>query len=113
MKNLFILILLLLVVGLLLARFKPEWVPFLVSQPLTRDGREEVQLALPRAVSRGDGAAQPAADAAPPMYRWKDAQGVTQVSDQPPADVSYETLRFDPRTNVLPAQPAQSEPPPR
>ncbi|MFA5685133.1 MAG: DUF4124 domain-containing protein [Lysobacteraceae bacterium] len=39
---------------------------------------------------------------APAVYRWKDAQGHTQVSDTPPKDRPYETVRIDPDTNVVP-----------
>ncbi len=39
---------------------------------------------------------------APVVYRWKDAQGRTQVSDQPPSDRPYETVQVDPDTNVVP-----------
>lgn len=39
----------------------------------------------------------------PVVYKWKDAQGAVQYSDQPPARGSYETIRLDPDTNVLPA----------
>jgi hypothetical protein len=39
---------------------------------------------------------------APAVYRWKDAQGRTQVSDEPPAGRPYETVRVDINTNVVP-----------
>ncbi len=39
---------------------------------------------------------------APAVYRWKDAQGRTQVSDAPPAGRAYETVRIDPNTNTVP-----------
>lgn len=43
------------------------------------------------------------ADYAPKVYRWKDAQGRTQLTDSPPpAGQSYETVRIDPNTNVVP-----------
>jgi hypothetical protein len=96
MKNLLIFVLLLVVAGLLLARFKPEWVPFLIGTPLARDARVEVELALPKT-------SEVKADPAPPMYRWTDDQGVIQVSDRPPQGRAYETLRYDPNTNVIPA----------
>ncbi len=38
----------------------------------------------------------------PVLYRWRDAKGRTQVTDVPPADRPYETLHYDPRTNVVP-----------
>jgi hypothetical protein len=39
---------------------------------------------------------------APAVYRWKDAQGRTQISDSPPPDRPYETVRIDPETNAVP-----------
>lgn len=39
---------------------------------------------------------------APAVYRWKDAQGRTQIGDVPPIDHPYETVRIDPNTNVVP-----------
>ena len=39
----------------------------------------------------------------PVLYKWKDAQGTPQYTDQPPATGPYETIRVDPQTNVLPA----------
>jgi len=51
---------------------------------------------------RGSLPVSPAAE--PPMlYKWKDAKGQWQVSDRPPATGSYEAVRIDPDTNVLPA----------
>jgi hypothetical protein len=41
-------------------------------------------------------------DYAPKIYRWKDAAGRTQLTDSPPADRPYETIRIDPDTNVVP-----------
>lgn len=41
-------------------------------------------------------------DYAPRVYRWKDAAGRTQLTDTPPGDRPYETLRVDPDTNVVP-----------
>jgi hypothetical protein len=43
------------------------------------------------------------ARANPVLYRWRDAKGRVQVSDVPPADRPYETLHYDPRTNVVPS----------
>jgi hypothetical protein len=39
----------------------------------------------------------------PPLYEWRDAQGHLHVTDTPPTDRPYKTLRFDPKTNVLPS----------
>jgi hypothetical protein len=38
----------------------------------------------------------------PMLYRWKDAKGALHVTDVPPADRPYETLHYDPNTNVVP-----------
>lgn len=40
---------------------------------------------------------------APAVYRWKDAQGRTQITDQPPEGRPYETVRISPDTNVVPS----------
>jgi hypothetical protein len=39
----------------------------------------------------------------PPLYKWRDAQGRLHVTDKPPADRPYETVRYDPNTNVVPS----------
>lgn len=44
----------------------------------------------------------------PPLYQWRDAQGHVHVTDSPPADRPYKTLRFDPNANVLPQGAAPS-----
>jgi len=39
------------------------------------------------------------------LYRWQDADGQWQVSDQPPpAGTAYETLQYNPETNVIPSE---------
>lgn len=46
----------------------------------------------------------PRLDAAPPaLYKWRDAQGQLHVTDVPPKDRPYETVRYDPKLNVVPA----------
>lgn len=43
------------------------------------------------------------ADYAPTLYRWKDDQGRSQVTDAPPTDGRpYERVQIDPRTNIVP-----------
>jgi hypothetical protein len=43
-------------------------------------------------------------EANPPLYRWRDDQGRVHVTDRPPEDGRpYETLRFNPDTNVVPS----------
>lgn len=41
-------------------------------------------------------------DYAPALYRWKDDQGRTQITDTPPEGRPYETVTVDPDTNVVP-----------
>lgn len=42
-------------------------------------------------------------DYSPPVYRWRDAAGRTQITDKPPTNRPYETVRIDPRTNIVPS----------
>lgn len=41
-------------------------------------------------------------DYSPAVYRWRDADGVLQLTDTPPGDRPYETVRVDPDTNIVP-----------
>jgi hypothetical protein len=41
--------------------------------------------------------------APPQLYRWRDAKGQLHVTDVAPADRPYETVRYNPDTNVVPA----------
>ena len=43
----------------------------------------------------------------PPLYKWRDDKGRLHVTDTPPADRPYETVRYDPNTNVVPGAPAR------
>lgn len=43
----------------------------------------------------------------PPLYKWRDDKGRLHVTDAPPADRAYETVRYDPETNVVPGAPAR------
>jgi Domain of unknown function (DUF4124) len=38
----------------------------------------------------------------PPLYKWRDDKGRLHVTDRPPSDRPYETVRYDPDTNVVP-----------
>lgn len=49
-------------------------------------------------------------DYAPVVYRWKDDRGVVQLTDAPPPDRPYETVRIDPDRNVVPLMGTGSEP---
>ncbi len=40
------------------------------------------------------------------LYKWRDAEGTWQITDQPPpVDIDYETLDFHQDANVLPQPP--------
>jgi hypothetical protein len=43
------------------------------------------------------------ARANPLLYRWRDDHGRPHVTDTPPTDRPYETLKYDPKTNVVPS----------
>jgi hypothetical protein len=40
--------------------------------------------------------------AAPVLYKWRDAKGGLHVTDTPPTDRPYVTVRYDPNVNVVP-----------
>lgn len=42
-------------------------------------------------------------DYMPALYRWRDAEGRVQLTDRPPPDRPYETVRVDPEQNRIPA----------
>jgi hypothetical protein len=45
----------------------------------------------------------PATDKTTRLYRWEDAQGVVQISDQPPPrGVEYQIVEYDPNANLMP-----------
>jgi len=39
----------------------------------------------------------------PLLYKWRDAKGQPHVTDTPPIDRPYETLHYNPNTNVVPS----------
>ena len=39
----------------------------------------------------------------PVLYKWRDAKGGLHVTDTPPTDRPYETLKYNPNTNVVPS----------
>ncbi len=45
-------------------------------------------------------AAASARDAIPSLYRWRDANGVLQVTDRPPKGVRYERIGQRPRDGI-------------
>lgn len=88
-------------------RFAPEYLPGVVRMQLPLSPLD------PLATASGDSAkpgitatANPATrDPNPPLYKWKDAKGSWNVTDRPPPDRAYETVRVNPDTNVVPAEP--------
>ena len=46
--------------------------------------------------------APPSPHTGPALYKWKDAKGALHVTDTPPSDRPYETVRYDPNVNVVP-----------
>lgn len=45
----------------------------------------------------------------PPLYEWRDTQGLLHVTDVPPTDRPYKTVHFDAKANVLPPGVAPSK----
>lgn len=41
--------------------------------------------------------------AMPEVYKWRDDKGRVQITGTPPTDRPYETLRFDPKLNIVPS----------
>jgi len=54
-----------------------------------------------------------AQDQAPALYRWRDDQGVLQITDRPPSGRPYERVRLREDQNVVPMAPPEPEPAPR
>jgi len=50
--------------------------------------------------------------AGPALYKWHDAKGGLHVTDTPPTDRPYETVRYDPNVNVVPNLLPPGTPPP-
>jgi hypothetical protein len=66
---------------------------------------------LPVAVRHAAPPSPGLADQPPALYKWRDAKGQLHVTDVPPTDRPYETVRYDPKTNVVPAYHAPGETP--
>ena len=49
----------------------------------------------------------------PKLYRWRDAKGVLQITDQAPKGRKYETVKLREDVNVIPMSPPAAEPPPK
>lgn len=60
---------------------------------LSRDSPEQIALKQQRAEQA---AAEQARDARPSLYRWRDASGVLQITDQPPPGREFERIDQDP-----------------
>lgn len=57
---------------------------------------------LPVAVRHAAPVSPNAQSASPMLYKWRDARGQLNVTDVPPTDRPYQTVRYDPNTNVVP-----------
>ena len=65
---------------------------------LGREPPEQRQVREERALAAAEAAWE---DARPVLYRWRDANGVRQVTDRPPpAGVSYEKIDVQPREGI-------------
>ncbi|TLY51021.1 MAG: DUF4124 domain-containing protein [Gammaproteobacteria bacterium] len=49
------------------------------------------------------GALPTSPQAIPEVYKWKDDKGRVHFTSTPPTDRPYETLRYDPKMNVVPS----------
>ena len=50
------------------------------------------------------------AAAEPKIYRWRDANGVLQITDQPPSGRKFEQVPLDEDVNVIPMSPPPAPP---
>ncbi|TDR46518.1 uncharacterized protein DUF4124 [Tahibacter aquaticus] len=57
---------------------------------------------LPTAVRHAVPLSPNAAKAAPVLYKWRDEKGRLNVTDVAPKDRPYESVTYDPNTNVVP-----------
>jgi hypothetical protein len=64
---------------------------------LARDTPQQAQAKRQRAERA---AAATAADARPALYRWRDANGVLQITEQPPKGQQYERIAKSPRKGI-------------
>jgi|CXWL01.1.fsa_nt_gi hypothetical protein len=94
-------------------RYAPEYLPGFVRLQLPLSPLDPLSPTLPAEAGPGVVAAPAPAgprEANPPLYKWKDAKGVWNVTDQPPKGRDYETVRVNPDTNVVPSEPVPEEP---
>ena len=78
--NVFVLVLLVIVAGLgAWWYFAPDTLPAIVKQQLPVSAQSN-----------------------PILYRWRDPKGGLHITDVPPTDRPYETVHYDPKTNVVP-----------
>ena len=76
--------------------YAPEYLPAPLRPPRAEPGTESAAKAATPAVDTRQAAN-------PPLYKWKDERGQWQITDKPPRGRSYETVRVNPETNVVPA----------
>ncbi len=104
-------LLLVLVTGFLVWRFAPEYLPGVVRAELPRSPLDfSPSDGAPGVAAAPTTAAAPARAENPPLYKWRDANGVLNVTDVPPVGREYETVRVNPDTNVLPSETAPETP---
>ena len=78
--------------------FFPEMLPGVLRPPRPTPEQEKAAAAAPEPQTAGGRQAPN-----PPLYKWKDDNGQWHVTDSPPRGRSYETVRPNPDTNVVPA----------
>jgi hypothetical protein len=64
---------------------------------LSRDTPEQARAKHERAARA---AAANAEDARPVLYRWRDANGVLQITEEPPKGRKYEKIDMDPKPGI-------------
>jgi hypothetical protein len=62
--------------------------------------RDPPQVEQARRARAEQAAAEQARDAVPSLYRWRDANGVLQVTQTPPRGVHYERIGVRPREGI-------------
>lgn len=90
-------------------RFAPELLPGFVRLELPASPLDAAALSR-ESGTKVSATTESSRDPNPPLYKWKDASGVWNVTDRPPPGRAFETLRINPDTNVIPAEPISETP---
>ncbi len=96
-------------IGFGIWRFAPEYLPAALRDELPRSPLDLSSPLNAEADTTGANrvpANATASDPNPPLYKWRDAAGVWNITDKPPAGRPYETVLVNPETNIMPADPA-------